>query len=53
MKSNTNLHWETDNNLKIIFLYTCTILHPCAYVSIIIDVTDIPRSVCNNNQVLG
>ena len=47
MQENTNWCWKQQSLQHNIIVTTCTILHPCLDVVIIIYVQDIPETVCN------
>ena len=47
MQENTNWYWKQQSLQQTIIVPTHTILRPCIDVVRIIDVQDIPKTVCN------
>ena len=50
MKESNNCFWDQHPQNKVIMVPTCTILHPQVDVTIITDIHDKPKSVCNRTQ---
>ena len=50
MKESTDLFWDQHTQYQFITVTTLTILHPKLDVTTIIDIHDIPKSVCNGTQ---
>ena len=50
MKSKTNWYCEQHGKHWSFIISTPTIVHPCLEVSVIKNVSDIPRSICNKNH---
>ena len=50
MKFDTNWYWDPHPQHHFITVPKCTILHPWLEVDEIIDLHDIPKSVCNRTQ---
>ena len=50
MQENTNWYWKQQSLQQNVIFPTRTIIHPCLDVVKIIDVQDIPKTVCNMIQ---
>ena len=44
-RSNTNWYWQQIGTEASVIIETCTIVHPCLYISTIKDDADTPRSL--------
>ena len=52
MKSKNNFYWQQHGTNQSVVISTHTIVIPCLDVSVINNVADINRSICNENQAL-
>ena len=50
IKTKTNWYWKPEEIPQNLLVSTQTLVHPCIYISVVIDVANIPSSVVNRNQ---